>query len=223
MNLKWENELKNNIQGVKSANIINNKIYESKNNEGNNHNLYKTLESPISSGKRYVFYRDKYFNDYVEGRCPSLQKLDKIVKNFNINTPITNQNKLYFSSDKLYDIKRNNDSNLINVNNYKYNCYNFKMILDCIEYRLDNIKHNKIKEIFKNNSDFNLKRTKMNICELNNITKEKKINEKKHSRYARISNIIREIKEGFQYIRNQRNQKKELKRIFSDDNFFKRF
>ncbi len=174
---------------------------------------YKTIVR--SSGSTHPYYRNKYFNDYVDGRPLNMKKLESIGHNMNVNTK--NNNKLYHSSDKLYDTKGKNNFKTLDKKLHEYNPYNYNMILNCIETKLKDIKNNKIndkaKTIHKINSDFDIKRNERNICCFNT-----KHSDKKYSRYIRVRNILEEIKDGINSIKNQNYQRKKLRFVFSEDN-----
>ena len=178
-------------------------------------NKYNTIVR--SNGSSDEIYRNKYFSDYVDGRCPNLKNLERIGRDINMNSKINN-NKLYHSSDKLYDIKGKNKFKTLDRKLNEYNCYSYKMILNCIDTKLKDIKNNKINDkpitIYKTNSDSNVKRNELNVCCFNT----KHNNDIKYSRYRRVKNILEEIKEGIDSIKNQRNYRTELKRVFSGDN-----
>ena len=207
---KWNEEYKNYSNDNQMVNIMmSNKInkpitYEEK--YQNLKNKYYTIVR--SSGSTDEYYRNKYFNDYVDGRCPNLKNLDKISCDMNLNANKKN-NKLYHSYDKLYDTKGKNNFTSFNKKLNEYNCYNYRMILDCIDTKLNDIKNNKINEKVKskhktNSDDWNINRNELNVCCLKSNSK----NEKKYSRYLRVKNILEEIKEGIDSIKNRRNQRK---------------
>ena len=208
--LKLLKELEQNEKNYiieKNDNMISKNVATNEEKFQNLKKIYMILKQ--SNGKSHAYYKIKYFKDYVEGKCPNLEIIEKQYKGINKNeNKNVNNNILFLSLDKLYDIKKKNSFNILNETNNEYNCYNYKIILNNIENRLNNFKNskvnNKVKNLKKSNSYFH-----------NNILEEKKDNDKNYSKNVRIKNIIKQIKDGIKSIENQKNQTSNLKRVFS--------
>ncbi len=91
--------------------------------------------------KNQGYFRNKYFNDYVDGKCPNLKILEQYKINSNKNENKKN-NILYHSLYQIYTIKKN-DFNLLSERSHKYDCYNYKFIINSIDDRLKSLKNNK--------------------------------------------------------------------------------
>ena len=127
------------------------------------------------------------------------------------------ENILFLSWDNLHNIKKKNNLNLLNYKNREYDSYNYKMILNSIDYKLNNLKFSKMKNLNKTNSDLNAKTYYKNKNNYNTLDDNINSNEKKYSRYTRIQNIFENIKEGIKSIQNRKGGKNHLKKTISND------
>ena len=208
-------KLNNDIKNSNLNNRINNKLFGIQSNineekyQNINNNYINLVHSDI---KKQGYFTNKYFNDYVDGKCPNLKILEQYKINNNKNENKKN-NILYHSLDKIYTIKKKNDFNLLSERSHKYDCYNYKIIMNSIDDRLKSIKNNK-KNLKKYNSDLSLEVNELKLIKYSIIYNES--NDKRLSRHVRIKNIFNQIKEGINSIKNKGNQRKELKRFLSE-------
>ena len=188
--------------------------FRTKTNEERYQNLKNEYRILIRSNtKRYnVLYKNRFFNDYVEGKFPNLELLEKNKENNK-----DKENILFLSWDNLHNIKKKNNLNSLNYKNREYDSYNYKMILNSIDYKLNNLKFSKMKNLNKTNSDFNAKTNYKNKNNYNTLDDNINSNEKKYSRYTRIQNIFDNIKEGIKSIQNRKGGKNHLKKTLSND------
>ena len=188
--------------------------FRTKTNEERYQNLKNEYRILIRSNiKRYnVLYKNRFFNDYVEGKFPNLELLEKNKENNK-----DKENILFLSWNNLHNIKKKNNLNLLNYKNREYDSYNYKMILNSIDYKLNNLKFSKMKNLNKANSDFNAKTNNKNKNNYNTLDDNINSNEKKYSRYTRIQNIFENIKEGIKSIQNRKGGKNHLKKTISND------
>ena len=196
---------------------------------GTNEEKYQNIKNrymPMMSLNKKVkpYYEDQYFNEHKEGKYPISLKLSgaNTINNKNsIENDKINKNNILFKS---YEIKGKNKSSLLNERSNEYSGYNYKMILNCIEDRLQSLKSNEIikknKNSRGNNSCCGLKLKDYNIycCKAEN----EKNNNIIHNRFIRVRNMFEQIKKDIDSIQIPI-YNYELKRVFSENNSNRRF
>ena len=132
-------------------------------------NKYLVMATPSNPKRQYpIFFRDKYFIDYVDGRCPNREILERTMKyekniydlknsGFNINTNKFNQSY----SNKFQFKEKNNLSVEKRDNRYLY--YDYGFMINTINDKLNgSITDKYFRESFhslrKSNSDYGFKR-----------------------------------------------------------------
>ena len=160
-----ENNKTNPLPITPSSNFLNN--FEDKYQVMKN--KYLVMATPSNPKRQYpIFFRDKYFIDYVDGRCPNraiLERTMKYEKNiydlknsaFNINTNKFNQTY----SNKFQFKEKNNLSVEKRDNRYLY--YDYGFMINTINDKLNgSITDKYFRESFhslrKSNSDYGFKR-----------------------------------------------------------------
>ena len=99
-----------------------------------------------SDTKSSTFNQNKNCNNYIDWDYPTFSQLDK-----GNDKNSEGDNILFHSWDKSYDIQKKNELNLLNSKDHEYDSYNYRMLLNSIEYKLNYLKNGKIK-IMKTNS-----------------------------------------------------------------------
>ena len=160
-----ENNKTNPLPITPSSNFLNN--FEDKYQVMKN--KYLVMATPSNPKRQYpIFFRDKYFIDYVDGRCPNREILERTMKyekniydlknsGFNINTNKFNQSY----SNKFQFKEKNNLSVEKRDNRYLY--YDYGFMINTINDKLNgSITDKYFRESFhslrKSNSDYGFKR-----------------------------------------------------------------
>ena len=186
-----ENEFKkiNSINMVKTPNLVNNINSLNKNDKtaktpnmetpflpGNYEDKYQNMKNkylimastPVPRRQYPSFYHDKYFMDYVDGRCPNLcviernMKYEKKIHEANLIDTISERHKLNRSfNDKFHFMGKNDLSVEKRDNRYMY--YNYKFMVNAIDDKLNgNINDSDFRHSFqplnKTYSDFHINR-----------------------------------------------------------------
>ena len=114
-------------------------------------NKYLIMASPPNPRKQYPsFYHDKYFMDYVDGRCPNLYVLEKNMKyeknihEANNDNTISEKHKFNRSFNDRFHFMEKNDL-FVEKRDNRYMYYNYKFMVNAIDDKLNG---------FINDSDF---------------------------------------------------------------------
>ena len=132
-------------------------------------NKYLVMITPSNPKKQYpIFYKDKYFVDYVNGRCPNrdfferTMKYEKNIYDFNnINDGISEDNyKFNLSYNNKFQFKEKNDL-FVDKRDNRYTQYNYGSMINKINDKLDGFNTDRyfrhtFHSFHKNNSDFGL-------------------------------------------------------------------
>jgi len=132
-------------------------------------NKYLVMITPSNPKKQYpIFYKDKYFVDYVNGRCPNrdfferTMKYEKNIYDFNnINDGISEDNyKFNLSYNNKFQFKEKNDL-FVDKRDNRYTQYNYGSMIYKINDKLDGFNTDRyfrhtFHSFHKNNSDFGL-------------------------------------------------------------------
>ena len=133
-------------------------------------NKYLIMAATPNPRKHYpTFYKDKYFIDYVDGKCPNLYILERNMKYEKNMHPIDNKNNGSISERNKLNRTYNN-FNFMEKNNLsvekrdkRYMYYNYGFMINTIDDKLNgfitdkNFRHS-FQPLHKTNSDFGLNR-----------------------------------------------------------------
>ena len=162
-------------------------------------NKYLVMITPLNPKKQYpIFYKDKYFMDYINGRCPNRDFFERTMKyeknNYDFNNIIngvsTDTHKFNRSYNNKFQFKEKNDL-LIDKRDNRYTQYDYGFMINKINNKLDgfnsefNFRHT-AHSFHKNNSDFGLK------------PKESERNQRVSKIYNDINNNINSISPEYQ-------------------------
>ena len=133
-------------------------------------NKYLIMVSTPNPRKQFpTFYHDKYFIDYVEGKCPNLDIFEKTMKyekkmhdfnNSNNNGTISDKHRFNRSyNDRFHFMEKNNLSVEKRDNRYMY--YNYRFMVNTINDKLNGFINDRdfrhsFQPLHKDNSDFGL-------------------------------------------------------------------
>lgn len=132
-------------------------------------NKYLMMVSTPNPRKQFpTFYHDKYFIDYVDGKCPNVDVLERTMryeKNIhnaknNFNGTISERHKINRSyNDKFHFMEKNDLSVEKRDNRYMY--YNYRFMVNTIDDKLNGFINDRdfrysFQPLHKNNSDFGL-------------------------------------------------------------------
>ena len=151
----------------------------------------------MNSNEKMKFNENKYISECIEEIYLPLKISDN-----NDNKGKKNMNTLFNSYDKIYKIKGKNKSGYLNERNNNYNSYNYNMILNSIDDRLQSLKIKKMDSpklaLYKYNFNTDLKKKKeYNIFSINyNPKNDNKI----YNRDIKMNNTFEEIKNGINSI-----------------------
>ena len=132
-------------------------------------NKYLMMVSTPNPRKKFpTFYHDKYFIDYVDGKCPNLDILERTMRyeknihnvNNNLSGTISDRHKFNRSyNDKFHFMEKNDLSVEKRDNRYMY--YNYRFMVNTIDDKLNGFINDRdfrhsFQPLHKNNSDFGL-------------------------------------------------------------------
>jgi hypothetical protein len=132
-------------------------------------NKYLMMVSTPNPRKQFpTFYHDKYFIDYVDGKCPNVDVLERTMRyeknihnaNNNFNGTISERHKINRSyNDKFHFMEKNDLSVEKRDNRYMY--YNYRFMVNTIDDKLNGFINDRdfrysFQPLHKNNSDFGL-------------------------------------------------------------------
>lgn len=132
-------------------------------------NKYLVMVSPPNPRKPYpTFYKDKYFIDYVDGKCPNLSILERTMKyqknmhdiNKMNNGTVTERHSFNRSYNGGFHVKEKNDLS-VEKRDKRYMYYNYGFMINTIDDKLNgyitdkNFRHS-FQPLHKTNSDFGL-------------------------------------------------------------------
>jgi hypothetical protein len=132
-------------------------------------NKYLMMVSTPNPRKQFpTFYHDKYFIDYVDGKCPNVDVLERTMRyeknihnaNNNFNGTISERHKINKSyNDKFHFMEKNDLSVEKRDNRYMY--YNYRFMVNTIDDKLNGFINDRdfrysFQPLHKNNSDFGL-------------------------------------------------------------------
>ena len=173
-------------------------------------NKYLVMITPSNPKKQYpIFYKDKYFVDYVNGVCPNrdfferTMKYEKNIYDYNINDGFSEDNyKFNRSYNNKFQFKEKNDL-FVDKRDNRYTQYNYGFMINKINDKLDGFNTDRyfrhtFNSFHKNNSDFGL-------------------NTKESERNQRVSKIYNDINKNINSVSSPEYQ---MRKTYSERNPF---
>ena len=176
-------------------------------------NKYLIMASTPNPRKQYpTFYKDKYFIDYVDGKCPNLSILERTMKYQKNMHDMNKMNNNSYSERSRCNRSYNNNFHFIEKNDLsvekrdkRYKFYNYGFMINTIDDKLNGFITDKnfrrsFQPLHKTNSDFGLNKGNVD-----------------YNRNQRVSQLYNDINNN---INSMAFQDYEMRKTFSERNPF---